>query len=190
MKTNFYSLKLISKQALTLLFCCGILIACGGGDTLTEEAANETAQADANVDMDANTNTNADVDQATSVRLETRTSEGLGTYLTDGSGRSLYLFKADTSMNSTCYDACAQAWPPLMAQGTPTAGDGVNASLIGTIERKGDGMQVTYNGWPLYYYVKDQGAGQTTGQDVKGFGAEWYLISPQGKEVHSEGHKH
>ena len=47
-------------------------------------------------------------------------------------------------------------------------------------------MQVTYNGWPLYYFIKDKAPGDTMGQDVKGFGAEWYLVMPSGKEVHSK----
>lgn len=44
-------------------------------------------------------------------------------------------------------------------------------------------MQVSYGGWPLYNYVKDQGPGQTTGQDIEGFGGEWYLVSPSGEIV-------
>ena len=48
-------------------------------------------------------------------------------------------------------------------------------------------MQVTYNGWPLYYFVKDKQAGEATGQDVKGFGGEWYLVKPQGTKLESKG---
>ena len=41
-------------------------------------------------------------------------------------------------------------------------------------------MQVTYNGWPLYYYIKDEQAGDTVGQQV---GDVWYVISPAGEEI-------
>ncbi|HET7369745.1 MAG TPA: hypothetical protein VFK45_02780 [Gammaproteobacteria bacterium] len=47
-------------------------------------------------------------------------------------------------------------------------------------------MQVTYNGWPLYYYAGDKKPGDTRGQDKKGFGAEWYLISPEGHIIRAE----
>ncbi|MDX5423382.1 MAG: hypothetical protein LPK07_15890 [Hymenobacteraceae bacterium] len=121
-------------------------------------------------------------------RLETRSDQTLGTYLTDAEGRSLYMFKADSAMVSNCYDACAEAWPPYLTEGTPTAGEGVNSAMLNTIQRRTGETQVTYNGWPLYYYVKDQGPGQTTGQDVMGFGAEWYLLSPEGNIVEGEDH--
>ncbi|MFD2515593.1 hypothetical protein ACFSRY_17095 [Pontibacter locisalis] len=175
-----------SKRIFYGVLFCSVLSACAGGES-TDASTVEGVETTESTEMV----NDSGMDQATtSARLETRTAEGLGTYLTDASGRSLYMFKADSAMNSNCYDACAQAWPPYMAQGNPAAGEGVDASMIGTIQRKDGGMQVTYNGWPLYYYVKDAGAGQTTGQDVMGFGAEWYLVTPEGKEVHGEGHEH
>ncbi|MGK7390247.1 MAG: COG4315 family predicted lipoprotein [Candidatus Cyclobacteriaceae bacterium M2_1C_046] len=122
------------------------------------------------------------------VTLKVESTNELGKYLVDKNGRSVYLFKADSKEESNCYDACADAWPPLTTASTPETGEGVNKGLISTFERKDGKMQVAYNGWPLYYYIKDEGAQQRTGQDVKGFGAEWYLISPEGKEVHAEGH--
>jgi predicted lipoprotein with Yx(FWY)xxD motif len=105
-----------------------------------------------------------------------------GKFLTDGEGMSLYLFEADSENTSTCYDACAEAWPPLLVDGTPVTGGEVDASKLGTTERTDGSMQVTYNGWPLYYFVKDQAPGDINGQDVEGFGAEWYLVSPTGEK--------
>ncbi|MBF9255586.1 hypothetical protein I2I11_19970 [Pontibacter sp. 172403-2] len=122
----------------------------------------------------------------TAVSLETRTKEGLGEYLTDADGRSLYIFMADSPNTSTCSGDCATAWPPLVSDGTPTAAAGLDAALIGTIERSDGTTQVTYNGWPLYYFVKDQAEGETTGQDIEAMGAEWYLISPAGNKVEGE----
>lgn len=120
-------------------------------------------------------------------KVEVSQKEPYGKYLTDAEGMSLYMFEADTESNSTCYDACAQAWPPLTTAGEPTAGQGAEKSMISTTERKDGSMQVTYDGWPLYYFTKDQQPGDTEGQDVKGFGAEWYLVSPEGEKVHAEG---
>ncbi len=104
-----------------------------------------------------------------------------GTFLVDSSGRSLYLFEADKSSTSTCNGACAAAWPPLTTTGAPTAGTGVKANLLGTTKRDDGKMEVTYNGHPLYYFAGDSGPGQTNGQGVDGFGAEWYVVSPEGK---------
>ncbi|UGS34887.1 COG4315 family predicted lipoprotein [Capillimicrobium parvum] len=110
----------------------------------------------------------------------------LGTFLVDGKGMSLYLFEKDKGGKSACFGACAQAWMPYLTSGKATAGKGVAAAKIGTTKRKGGGTQVTYAGHPLYHYIGDKSAGQTTGEGSKAFGAEWYLVSPAGKTV--EGH--
>jgi predicted lipoprotein with Yx(FWY)xxD motif len=59
------------------------------------------------------------------------------------------------------------------------AGDDIDASLLGTAERP-DGIQVTYNGWPLYLYVGDTVPGETTGQDQ---GGVWYVLDPTGTPI-------
>jgi predicted lipoprotein with Yx(FWY)xxD motif len=112
----------------------------------------------------------------------TRTTP-LGQVLVDGSGRTLYLFAADKGMASSCYDACAGVWPPLTATGTPVAGPGVNQSLLGVTSRKDGSMEVVYNGHPLYYFISDKNAGDTTGQGLSSFGASWYALSPAGTKI-------
>jgi predicted lipoprotein with Yx(FWY)xxD motif len=107
-------------------------------------------------------------------------NDQLGSFLADDKGLTLYLFTKDTPNTSNCYDKCATAWPPLFTKGAPAAGDGVDTSLLGTTTRKDGSIQVTYNGWPLYYYVKDEKPGDVTGQDV---GGVWYVISPEGAKV-------
>ena len=101
-------------------------------------------------------------------------------FLVDGKGISLYLFTKDSPGTTTCYGNCASVWPPLLTTGKPVAGNGVDASKFGTITRTDGTTQVTYNGWPLYYYVKDHQYGDTTGQGV---GSVWYLVSPTGDKV-------
>lgn len=100
-----------------------------------------------------------------------------GQYLTDLKGRSLYLFTNDTKNTPTCYDQCAQNWPPLLVKDKPVAGKGVAASLLGTTRRRDGTLQATYNSWPLYYFARDQKAGDTNGQGV---GGVWFLVSPYG----------
>ena len=120
--------------------------------------------------------------------LEVDTLQGVGPYLTDEHGRALYLLEGEPQGQSTCYDACAEEWPPFLAPlGTPTAGaPPVRSSLIGTLQRRDGATQVTYGGHALYYYHEDQGPGQATGQDVTDQWGEWYLVRPNGEAL--EGH--
>ena len=108
---------------------------------------------------------------------------GLGKILVDSKGRTLYLFQKDSGTTSTCAGACASDWPPLMANGKPTAGSGASASMLGTDTRSDGKPQVTYNGHPLYLYQGDQRPGDTNGQDVTAFGAVWFALSPAGIQV-------
>ena len=114
-------------------------------------------------------------------------STEFGPILVDGEGMSLYLFMADTqdSGTSTCGDddGCAAEWPPLISQGSPVAGEGVDAALLSTITRDDGSIQVTYNGWPLYLFAGDSAAGDTVGQGIDEFGGLWFLVSPTGEAI-------
>ena len=111
-------------------------------------------------------------------------TDELGSFLVDDKGMTLYLFTKDTPNTSNCYDKCATNWPPLLTTGNPVAGKGLDASMLGTTARTDGTTQVTYNGWPLYYYVKDTKAGDTVGQNV---GDVWFVISPEGNQVSQSG---
>ncbi len=93
-------------------------------------------------------------------------NDTLGSFIADKAGNTLYLFTKDTKDTSNCYDKCAAAWPPLLTSDKPTVGDGLDASLVGTTQRKDGSMQVTYNGSPLYYFAADKKAGDVNGQAV------------------------
>ena len=111
------------------------------------------------------------------------TNGGLGKILVDTQGRTLYLFRKDAGTKSACFGACAEAWPPLRADGKPAVGSGANASLVGTTTRSDGKPQVTYQGHPLYLYEGDQKPGDTNGQGLTAFGARWYALTPDGKQV-------
>ena len=114
-------------------------------------------------------------------------STDYGPILVDGEGMSLYVFLADTQNGGTSAcgsdDGCSEEWPPLVSQGAPVAGEGVDESLLGTITREDGTMQVTYNGWPLYLFHEDAAAGDTNGQGLDEFGGLWYLVSPAGEAI-------
>lgn len=121
--------------------------------------------------------------------LQVDSLEGMGPYLTDASGRALYLLEEEPQDSSICYDECAEEWPPLLAeQGSPRAeGEGIDEAMISTIERRDGQMQVTYAGHPLYYYHDDEGPGDTLGQDLTDAWGEWYLVRPDGEPLEEGG---
>jgi predicted lipoprotein with Yx(FWY)xxD motif len=104
------------------------------------------------------------------------------TALTDAAGKSVYLFAADTGSSSTCTGACASAWPPVTTSGAPSI-NGADMGKLGTTMRSDGTKQVTYNGHPLYYFAQDTKPGDTHGQGLKAFGAEWYLIGTDGSKI-------
>ena len=93
-------------------------------------------------------------------------TDELGEFLVDAEGMTLYMFTQDTENMSNCYDDCATAWPPVLSEGEPTLGEGLDVALVGATERTDGATQVTYGGFPLYYWAKDAAPGDTTGQDV------------------------
>jgi predicted lipoprotein with Yx(FWY)xxD motif len=110
----------------------------------------------------------------------------VGQALVDGSGRIVYLFEADKGKDSTCYDACAQAWPPVTTSGGPQSGTGASGALLGTTTRTDGTTEVTYGGHPLYYFIADKKAGDMTGQGINQFGAKWYVLAPSGKKIDTD----
>ena len=106
-----------------------------------------------------------------------------GPVLFDGRNRVLYGFTRDRRGGpSRCYGACAAAWPVYFGKGTLRAGKGVRQSLIGTTRRRDGRRQVTYNGWPLYYYAHE-GPGEVKCQNVNEFGGLWLVVRARGTLV-------
>jgi len=111
------------------------------------------------------------------------TLSDFGPALVDNEGRALYIYMNDTQNgdSSACTDEeCTSDWEPLISQGDPVAGAGAIQSLLGTITREDGTNQVTYNGWPLYYFSGDRGAGSTNGQGME---SAWFLVAPSGKAI-------
>jgi predicted lipoprotein with Yx(FWY)xxD motif/glucose/arabinose dehydrogenase len=103
------------------------------------------------------------------------TNNGIPT-LVGPDGRTLYTFSHDDDGESTCYEQCAEAWPPLTIEGggQPTANAGIPGQL-GTVEREDGTTQVTYDGWPLYYFVQDTAPGDAVGQGAR---SVWFAANP------------
>jgi len=111
----------------------------------------------------------------------------LGQILVDSKGHTLYDFHKDQGATSSCYGACAEAWPPLLTEGEPHPSNGADGAKLGTTKRKDGSEQVTYAGRPLYTFTGDKGPGEANGNDVDAFGAEWYALTPSGAEPEDNG---
>jgi len=95
---------------------------------------------------------------------------GTSKALVDMKGMTLYTFDKDATGKSNCNGNCAVNWPPLMA-----AADS-KASGDWTVVKRDDGaMQWAYKGKPLYTWIKDTKAGDTTGDGVNG---SWHTATP------------
>jgi predicted lipoprotein with Yx(FWY)xxD motif len=105
-----------------------------------------------------------------------------GDVLFDGDDQAIYYFDKESGSKSECYGACAEAWPPVLTEGEPRAGSGVQQRLLGTTQRNDGTTQVTYDGHPLYLYAHE-GPNQVTCHDVSEFGGLWLAVEPNGQAV-------
>lgn len=162
-------------KTLTILLTTGLLALAGCGDddddsggsaatTSAEETVMEKKEGDA---MKAGT------------AITVGDSE-FGDMLFDSNKQAIYIFENDPKGESVCYDDCAEAWPPVLTEGEPKAGDGVNADLLGTVERRGGKTQVTYADQPLYFYAHE-GPGEVRCHNVDLNGGFWWVVGPDGK---------
>ena len=100
--------------------------------------------------------------------------EGLGSYLVNKMGWTLYWFTKDSPGKSACQGACLEKWPTFYRKSI-TVPAGLKAGDFGTLTRLDGTKQTTFRGYPLYYWANDLGAGDTKGQGV---GGAWFVIDP------------
>jgi predicted lipoprotein with Yx(FWY)xxD motif len=172
-----------------LLVAAGLATACGGSsNSSSSTTASTPASNSGGAYGKAPAQSTSTPAAAGAISIKAAKGGDLGTLLTDSQGRVMYLFEADKSDKSTCSGACAQAWPPVTTDGAPQAGSGIKASLLGTTKRSDGSTEATYNGHPLYYFTGDQKPGQAAGEGSKAFGAEWYVVGPNGKKIDEDDH--
>ncbi|MFF2246365.1 hypothetical protein ACFVTM_19570 [Arthrobacter sp. NPDC058130] len=155
-----------------------LLSGCGGGATTTTP----TSAAPATSAASTPTESSAASSSAPASAADLTVAESkAGQIVVGGKGLSVYYFTKDTkdSGTSACTGECLVAWPPVTSTtATPTV-EGVTGK-VGTIQTTDGKMQITINGMPIYYYAKDQAAGDITGQGV---GGVWYLVAPSGEMI-------
>ena len=118
------------------------------------------------------------------VALTTATKAPFGSYVVDGSGRSVYVLEGTRGGSgiNRCSGRCLGAWPPLARGAAQGVATGLNPGLVQSVSGYA-GPQIAYGGWPLYYYARDQAPSDTTGQGVRDQWGTWYLLSPSGEPI-------
>lgn len=158
-----------SLMALSVAGCTGTQ---SGGQQTTETTTDTTT-----------TQTTEPSDQGptpTGETLSLRTTDRYGDVVVGPEGLSLYMFEPDPNdgSESVCTGGCADAWPPLTVEDESAiaTGDGISGS-VGTVERDDGTLQVTLNGWPLYYFQGDSAPGDVSGVGVN---SVWWLLDADG----------
>lgn len=88
--------------------------------------------------------------------------------VTDRNGRTVYKYDEDDpgARESACWSGCTNQWPPV----PPSS---VEGEEFGSFPRRDGVSQVTYDGWPLYYYAGDNEPRDRKGD---GIGGVWHVI--------------
>ena len=109
-----------------------------------------------------------------------------GGYIATGDGRSLYTLVDSDSNKLPCEADCLTAWPPYTGEASLNDDAVLDSSLLGTVESANGEQQVTYNGYPLYFYSQDEQPGALSGQGLEGFDGNWYIVGSDGEPLESD----
>ncbi len=176
-----------------LIYGCAVLATallagCGSSKSSSTESATTAANTAAaktpsRYGAGGASTTSSPASTTTAVAVTTKQNK-LGTILAAGPKHAtVYMFEADQGGKSACAGVCAQNWPPVTSSAQAMAGGAVSASKLGMTTRSDGTKQITYNGHPLYFFVKDGDAEDAYGQGVKAFGADWYVLAPSGNKI-------
>lgn len=125
----------------------------------------------------------ADAEEVDVVAVVETANTDAGEALVDANGLTLYGFTQDVDAVPTCNDACADAWPPLIVEGTELPA-GLDAAVFSLAERADGSMQLIAGVWPLYRFAGDAEPGDINGQES---GGVWFIAAPDGSLIKTEG---
>lgn len=107
-------------------------------------------------------------------KLQMLVKDGVGYYLADAKGMTLYIFTKDQGNKNSCTGDCLKNWP-LFHAAKVVSPAGTDQKEFGEFTRADGAKQSTFRGWPLYHFAGDKAQGDTKGQAVK---QVWYTINP------------
>jgi predicted lipoprotein with Yx(FWY)xxD motif len=172
------------RERAVLVLVAMLLVGCGGGEAATPSAGSQTSPAGVTTSQPTKPSPSSASGTAGSqpVRgtvIKTADSQ-FGEMLFDGNGQAIYLFDREQTAKPECYDACAEAWPPVVTKGPPVAAGHADPKALGVTERTDGTTQVTYAGHPLYFYAHE-GRNQVLCHNVREFGGLWLVVTPSGR---------
>jgi predicted lipoprotein with Yx(FWY)xxD motif len=170
-----------STRVAGVLLLALVSVGCGSGNgnggTGPEEAP-PTAPSSPSAPTEAPT---SEAPTSAGTRITSATSD-FGTVLWGPEQQVVYIWEKEPTRTATCYDDCAEVWPPVLTDGKPVAAGDVDPAKLGTTTRQDGSTQVTYNDHPLYYYAHE-GPGEVKCHDVATHGGLWWVVTPAGERA-------
>ena len=168
-------------KKLSLLLVAGLLTltSCGeddGGSGVSKDPPAKSATTAENGDAAVKKESSPTSAKGTKIVLD---DSEFGSMLFNSKKQAIYIFENDGRGKPVCYGECAEAWPPVFANGKPQAAEGVDRTLLGTVKRRDGKAQVTYADKPLYYYAHE-GPGEVRCHNVNLNGGLWWVVGPGG----------
>ena len=160
-----------------------LLVLVGGCAENAPEPASEAAASETSEEPATESPGEPEATSPTSARPGTRITvrpSDFGPMLFDARGQAIYLLDREATRKPRCYDACAEAWPPVLTEGDPVAIGATQRGMLGTTRRPDGTVQVTYGGHPLYFYAHEE-PGQVLCHNVEEYGGRWLVVTPDGE---------
>jgi predicted lipoprotein with Yx(FWY)xxD motif len=105
----------------------------------------------------------------------------LGQYLVDKDGRTLYIFSNDPEGRDNCTGQCEPYWPVFNVTNLTASmlDPGLDFADFGSVTSAAGKSQVTYKGWPLYYFAPDGTNAEAPGK-IQGDNKNnvWFVAKP------------
>jgi predicted lipoprotein with Yx(FWY)xxD motif len=184
MNTKFYKSRMKPISLIGLMVTVSMILAACTASVHANQGPTTNGNASTSSTIVSTPSSSKPVSTASEAVIDVSTDPTLGKILVDGKGMTLYIFTVDVPDKSNCDASCLANWPPLLTQGSPKLGTGVDDSLVGSATLADGSKIVTYNHMPLYYFINDAKPGDTTGQGV---GSVWFTVTPDGEPVGATG---